>query len=242
MKFSLVLALGLLAFKAEAQRYDRGYDLSARNDFLKKGTWMAGGTANYSLHHNDKYPFLIAEGINSTGYNLEVSPAFCYMIKDNMGLGLRMDYSRNMFKLDEASLNLGDASMQIHNYHYLKHELTTRVILRNYLPIGDSKRFAMFNETQLSLGLGQGKVLNGNGDYPLGSYDSLSSFGLNVCPGLMAFADEHFAVELSVNMLGLNISHVNQTHNQVYHGSRNTTTVNFKVNVLSVGVGLYYYF
>ena len=242
MKFSLVLALGLLAFKAEAQRYNRSYDLSSRGDFLKKGTWMAGGTANYSLHHNDNYQFLIAEGINSTGYNLEVSPAFCYMIKDNMGLGLRMDYSRNMFKLDEASLNLGDASMQIHNYHYLKHELTTRVILRNYLPIGDSKRFAMFNETQLSLGLGQGKVLNGNGDYPLGSYDSLSSFGLNVCPGLMAFADEHFAVELSVNMLGLNISHVNQTHNQVYHGSRNTTTVNFKVNVLSVGVGLYYYF
>ena len=46
MKFSLVLALGLLAFKAEAQRYDRGYDLSSRGDFLKKGTWMAGGTAN----------------------------------------------------------------------------------------------------------------------------------------------------------------------------------------------------
>ena len=117
MKFSLVLALGLLAFKAEAQRYDRGYDLSSRGDFLKKGTWMAGGTANYSLHHNDNYQFLIAEGINSTGYNLEVSPAFCYMIKDNMGLGVRMDYTRNMFKLDEASLNLGEASMQIHNYH-----------------------------------------------------------------------------------------------------------------------------
>ena len=57
----------------------------------------------------------------------------------------------------------------------------------------------------------------------------------------MAFADEHFAVELSVKMLGLNISHVDQTHNQIYYGSRNSTSVNFKINVLSVGVGIYYY-
>ena len=99
----------------------------------------------------------------------------------------------------------------------------------------------MFNETQLSLGFGQGKVLNGNMEYPVGSYEQSTSFGINICPGLMAFADEHFAVEISVNMLGLSILHLDQTHNQVFHGSRNTTSVNFRVNVLSVGVGLYYY-
>ena len=57
----------------------------------------------------------------------------------------------------------------------------------------------------------------------------------------MAFADEHFAIELSVKMLGLSISHVEQTKNQVYYGSRNSTSINFKINVLTVGVGIYYY-
>ena len=181
------------------------------------------------------------EGINSVGYRLNVSPAFCYMLKDNLGLGARVEYQRGMFKLDEASLNLGDAALDISNYHILSQKVITKAILRNYIPIGDSRRFAMFNETQLSLGFGQGKVLNGNMEYPVGSYEQSTSFGINICPGLMAFADEHFAVEISVNMLGLSILHLDQTHNQVFHGSRNTTSVNFRVNVLSVGVGLYYY-
>ena len=236
-----LIALMTLAPRAGAQRYDRGYDFSKNSDYLKKGTWMMGGTGNYSIHHNDDYQLLVVEGINSVGYRLNVSPAFCYMLKDNLGLGARVEYQRGMFKLDEASLNLGDAALDISNYHILSQKVITKAILRNYIPIGDSRRFAMFNETQLSFGFGQGKVLNGNGTYPQGSYDIITNFGLNLCPGLMAFADEHFAVEVTVNMLGLNISHVDQTHNQVYHGSRNSTSVNFRVNVLSVGVGLYYY-
>ena len=236
-----LIALMTLAPRAGAQRYDRGYDFSKNSDYLKKGTWMMGGTGNYSIHHNDDYQLLVVEGINSVGYRLNVSPAFCYMLKDNLGLGARVEYQRGMFKLDEASLNLGDAALDISNSHRLSQKVITKAILRNYIPIGDSRRFAMFNETQLSLGFGQGKVLNGNMEYPVGSYEQSTSFGINICPGLMAFADEHFAVEISVNMLGLSILHLDQTHNQVFHGSRNTTSVNFRVNVLSVGVGLYYY-
>ncbi len=238
--FAIVM-LTALAFEVGAQRYDRGYDFSHSGVFVKKGTWMAGGTANYSIHHNDDFEFLVADNINSVGYRLSVSPAFSYMIKDNLGIGLRMEYSRSMFKLDTAAVNVAGTAISVKNYHMIKQMFTTKAILRNYIPIGDSKRFAMFNETQLSFGFGQGKVLNGNGQYPQGSYDIITNFGINLCPGLMAFADEHFAVEVSVNMLGLNISHVDQTHNQVYHGSRNSTSLNFRVNVLSVGVGLYYY-
>ena len=59
---SLTLALG-----AGAQRYDRGYNLSNSGSFVKKGTWMAGGTASYSFHDNEDYNLLIIEDINSTG-------------------------------------------------------------------------------------------------------------------------------------------------------------------------------
>lgn len=238
----LVALLSTLSFGAAAQRYDRGYDFSSSGAFLKKGTWMVGGTASYSLHQNDNYEFLVADNINSIGYRLNVSPAFSYMVKDNMGMGMRVDYSRNMFRLDTAAVNLAGTAIPFKNYHVLKQTVTVKAIVRNYIPIGDSKRFAMFGETQLSFEFGKGKVLNGNLPYPKGSYNIDNSFGINICPGLIAFADDHFAVEVSANMLGLRLTNTRQLQNQVYQGSRSSTYFNFRVNVLSVGVGLYYYF
>lgn len=240
--FTLTVALLMtLALDAGAQRYDRGYDLSNPNVFIKKGTWMFGGTANYSLHDYDNFSFAVVENINSTGYMLKVSPAFSYAVKHNMGLGLRVDYGRNMMKLDTAAVNFGDIGLSVKDYHLINHKVSAKAILRNYIPLGNSKRFAMFNETQLSVGFGQGKVMDGHGENVAGSYDKLTNFGINICPGLMAFFTENMTVELNVNMLGLNVNHVDQTHNQVYHGSRNTTSVNFKINILSIGFGLYYY-
>ena len=58
---------------------------------------------------------------------------------------------------------------------------------------------------------------------------------------LVAFASEHLAVEFNVNMLGLSIENTDQTHNQVWKGNQHKTSVNFRVNVLSIGFGLYYY-
>ena len=215
-----IISLTVLALGAGAQRYDRGYSMSNSGSFVKKGTWMAGGTASYSFHNNEDYNLLIIEDINSTGYGVNVSPAFCYMVRNNMGIGMRVEYGRNMLKLDDAHVDIEDVSLDVKDYHWIKQMINAKFILRNYIPLGDSKRFAMFTESQLSFGYGQAKVMN---------------------PGLMAFADEHFAIELSVKMLGLSINHVEQTKNQVYYGSRNSTAINFRINVLTVGFGLYYY-
>lgn len=243
-KTFVIAAMALLCMgqtKALAQRYDRGYDMSQQVTFVEKGSWMVGGTANYSLHNMDNYSFLVIDGINSTGYGLSVSPAFCYMVKDNMGVGFRMDYDRNMFKVDSAEIDVADVGISVRNYHMLSHKFTGMAILRNYIPLGNSTRFAMVNETQMSIGRGQGKVIDGHSENIAGTYETPSSFGINLCPGMLAFANRHLAVEFSVNMLGFNISKTDQIHNQVATGRRSTTSVNFKVNILSVGFGMYYY-
>ena len=60
----MLSVLGVLS--AQAQRYDRGFDLNSTT-FTKKGTWMIGGQVAYSTHKNEDYHFLIIEDINSTG-------------------------------------------------------------------------------------------------------------------------------------------------------------------------------
>lgn len=241
MLISAAMVLLLGSTVANAQRYDRGYDMSHQSSYVKKGTWMVGGAAKYSLHNMQNYKIAVVEGVNSMGYNLVASPAFCYMRADNFGIGMRFEYGRNMTKIDSASVNIAGIGLSLDNYHSINHDFNTKAIMRNYIPFGDSKVFAMIAETQLSLGWGQSKIACNNAPGVLGTYAQSSSIGLNICPGMMAFASDHLAVEFSVNMLGLKLTRTEQVHNQVVSGKFNSTSVNFKINILSVGFGLYYY-
>ena len=92
----LILSL-LLPLSAWGQKFDRGIDMSNQPVFVQKGTWMVGGGASWALHSNDKARLLVIEGINSTGYTMSISPAACYMVKDNLGVGMRAGYKRDMF-------------------------------------------------------------------------------------------------------------------------------------------------
>jgi hypothetical protein len=65
------------------------------------------------------------------------------------------------------------------------------------------------------------------------------SLGLN--PGMVAFVNNHLAIEVNVGMLGLQYKHTEQIHNQVYTGDLKSTQINFKVNILSIGFGVSYY-
>lgn len=88
---TLTILFTSLVASATAQRYDRGFERNP-STFIEKGTWMVGGTVAYSTHRNDNYRFIIVDDINSNGYRLAFSPVFCYMVRDNMGVGMRFSY------------------------------------------------------------------------------------------------------------------------------------------------------
>jgi hypothetical protein len=59
---------------------------------------------------------------------------------------------------------------------------------------------------------------------------------------LIAFLSESLAVELNVGIFGVNYSWNDQLRNQVIGGHSDSTSAGFMVNLLSLGVGLSYYF
>lgn len=241
----LILSIVMLCIagvvSVRAQRYDRGFDLNSTT-FIEKGTWMIGGKVDYSTHSNTDYRFLIIEDINSDGYRFTASPVVTYMIRDNMGIGVRFGYGRNKLHINTANINIEDININVNDYYSLSHDFTGMVVYRNYIPLGNSKRFALFNETQLAVGLGQAKIINGRDKVNIkGTYEESLSLSLGLNPGLIAFVNDHMAVEVNVGMLGLQYNSVDQIHNQVYTGSREATQINFKVNVFSIGFGLAFY-
>ena len=237
-----MLCVAGVGMNTRAQRYDRGLELNSTT-FVEKGTWMVGGQISYSTHSNDNYRLLVIENINSDGYRFAVSPMVCYAIRDNMSVGARFAYGRNKLHVDTADLSIEEISINVMDYFSLSHDFTGMLVYRNYIPIGGSKRFAIFNEMQLALGLGQAKLVNGRNKESIeGTYEKSMSLKLGFNPGLVAFATENLAVEVNVGMLGLQYDKVDQVHNQVYKGSREAAQLNFKVNIFSIGFGLAYYF
>ena len=163
------------------------------------------------------------------------------MIRDNMGLGMRFGYGRNLLSVDSASINIENVGINVKDYFSLSHDFSAMAVYRNYIPLGSSKRFALFNEMQLAYGAGEAKIIDGHGTNIIGSYEKSHSLSLGINPGMIAFINDHLAVEFNVGMLGLQYNNVNQIHNQVSNGSRDATQINFKVNILSLGFGLAYY-
>lgn len=216
---------------------------SRTNNFVPKGQWIFGGSVSYSTHTNDDYDFLVVEDMNSEGYTVRVAPFVAYALRDNMALGARFIYSRTLLKVDGASVSMGDAdtgvNLSVDGYYVLRHSYEGAVIWRNYIPLGRSKRFAIFTDIQLSAGGIQGKYAEGQ---PVrGTYETGYSVGLGVTPGLVAFATNNMAFEVSVGVMGINYSSVEQLHNQVSSGNRTTSNMSFKVNILSIGLGVAFY-
>ena len=226
----------------EEQRARRGLT-DVTTEFVPRGQWIFGGTASYSTHSNDSYRFLIIEGIESVGYTFRVSPMVAYALRPNMALGGRFIYSRTLFKLDAADLKFGDAEtgtdISIRDFYALRSSFQVAAVWRQYIPLGKSKRFALFNEMTLAGGGIQAKFTN---DSPVrGTFESGYSLSLGIAPGIVAFATNNMAIEVNVGVMGFSYNNVKQVHNQVSVGRRSSSMLNFKVNLLSIGLGMAFY-
>ena len=237
--------LFLGAICAEAQHYDRGYETVPSSPFVKKGTWLLGGTVRYSQHVNDNYSLLVINGINSNGFRVSANPKLMYMFRDNMGAGIRFSYDRSMLDLESADLSISEITMNAKDCYQIQHKYSAYAVYRAYIPyipFGNSKRVAMFADLLFGGSYKQGKTFNAGGEYVVGTYGQKYALELAVEPGLVAFLSERLAVELNVGIFGVSYGWNDQLRNQVIGGHSDSTSAGFMVNLLSLGVGLSYYF
>ncbi len=213
------------------------------NVFIPHGVWGVGGSVAYSTHTNDNYKILLVDGVNSDGYSFQVSPMCTYSYANNQSAGARFVYKRSLLKIDNASLSFGDeesgVDLKLKDFYSLSHSYEVQAIMRQYIPIGENKRFALFNELQLGVGGSQSKFAY---DSPVkGTYSASQDYSLGLAPGIMAFASNRVVVEVSVGVLGLSYKKTKQVHNQVTVGELENRNLNFKVNLLSIGFGIGFY-
>ena len=233
----------------DVQPFDRGIGISTTT-FIPKGTVGAGVAFSYNNYN-------LGQGVADAGYSAlfsligdvhgtmqtwGVAPWLSYFIADNFSLGVRFDYDRSQFGLGNASIALGDlANFSISDYYFLKHSYTGAITGRYYIPIANSKRFAMFTELRAIGGYGQSETYKTEGDQKYGTYQDIYKFELGLVPGIAVFVTNDVAVEMSVGLLGFNYNKTVQTTNQVDVSVMESSGANFKINPLSLSLGLSFY-
>lgn len=227
------------------ERYSKAaYDREVQKImFIPKGIISVGTAFSYRETSADDYEFLVVDDILGSMYSFKVSPHVGYFIKDDLSVGARFTYNRSMFKLYNTSLSLTeDLNFSIENFYTVRHSYLGSVYMRNYIGLDRTRRFALFSEVRLSVGGGQGKVMQGSGDDITGTYQNVFQVELGVMPGLCAFVTNAVAVEASVNVLGLSYKKVTQIENQVYESGLETSGANCKVDIFSINIGMSFYF
>lgn len=228
-----------MGISARAEDFNRGIELYT---FVPKGEWIVGSSVSYSEFNGKNYKFLVIDGFDSDGYTFKVSPVVAYALRDNFALGARFSYARGLSKVDHLSLSLDeDTSFSLDDIYSLRHSYSGIAIMRNYISLGTSQRFALYNELQLKLGGSQAKLINGRGENLVGTYESTRDIGIGLSPGLVAFVNNYTAVELSVGVLGFEYSKTKQKTNQVYVGERSSGSASFRINIFTISLGIAFY-
>lgn len=220
------------------RRKNRGVS-NLQNEFVPKGQWVFGGSISYSTHTNNNYTFLIVEDIKSNGYQFKLSPILGYAYAKNSLVGVRFGYSRGLTQLDNAALVI--TSLDNAFYYSLKQSYNVEALWRKYIPLGQSKRFALFAEVGLAMGGSQKKLAAGPKESISGVYENSFDLSLGVNPGVSAFLTNNMAIEVNIGVFGFNYSNTRQVGNQVVVGGTSSSQMNFKVNIFSIGLGASFY-
>jgi len=220
--------------------FSRGLDKPV--SFVPKGQWITGISVSYQQASADNYQFLILEKLSGDGYTFKISPMALYAFKDNLAAGGRFSYSRTMTRVDDGDLVLdSETSYDIDHLYSISHSYHAIGVFRNYISLGGSSRFGIFNEVQLQVGGGQSKLANGTGESLTGTYERTFGVDVGVAPGFIMFLSNYSALEVNVGVLGFSYTDVHSTTDQIYRASRSTSSANFKINLFSITFGVAFY-
>lgn len=218
-------------------RYDRGlYNYL----FIPKGQWAIGLQAAYGEFHSDDVQILkFLKDFNFDGKQFSLKPSVSYFITNNQAVGLRFNYTYGKADLGSLSVDIDDdLSFNLHNVTYNASNFSVGFFYRNYVGLSSVKRFAVFNDVEISVGGGRSRFKRYYNDELRDTKTNISEIALNFSPGLCVFVMDNISFNVSFGVFGLKFRNEKQTTNGVEDGKRFSSGANFKFNLFNINFGL----
>lgn len=217
-----------------------------QNTFVPKGQWITGVSVSYAQSSQNKYQFLVFENLSGDTYTFKVTPMLLYSFADNLAAGMKFGYTRTKLDLTDGSFILdSETTFDADNINAISQNFYAIGAFRNYISLGNTSRFGVFNELQLELGGGQSRISNFTGDgdnrHLTGTFERNFSLNIGLTPGFIMFLNNYSAIEVSVGVLGFGYTHTKAITDRVNISRRNSKHANFKINLFSVQFGMAFY-
>lgn len=204
---------------------------------LTKGSWFTGINLSVSEQSSENPSSLFQQVESLDRISYKVSATGGYFIRDLWMLGGRLKYESSESDTGYSE----DADKK--RIRAVNRFTSFGFIMRNYLPLGETGRFSLFVETGLEFGFGKEIVQTTLDDDIDRKITKTYGLDLGVTPGLMAFVDKGVAIEASVNIIGLSASWGDYNFNSGERtGDTSSVDLDFSIKLLTLYIGLTYYF
>lgn len=218
-------------------RFDRGlYNYL----FIPKGQWAFGLTASYSqFNANDVQILSYLTDFDFDGKQYSIRPTVSYFFKNNQSIGFRFGFTRRRGNLGRLAVDFDeDLSFDIRDVRYASTDYAFGAFYRNYVGLGTMKRFAVFNEVDLTVATGSSRFVRSYNSQPRDTRTTSTEVSLNFSPGLCVFVMDNVNFNVSFGVFGIKVVKENQTTDNIYEGSRLSSGANFRFNIFNINFGL----
>lgn len=245
-RFLLLATLTILICGSlEAKRIDRGLG-NPYSVYIPQGTFSLGAAVGYNQYN--------AAGATSSagatllnvvtdvdgGVRVWNASANAYLfVADNMAVGLRLGYTNTQVDVNNA--NLMDA-LKLSNKHVVNSMFSGALAFRAYMPLFNSKIFALFAEARLTGGFGYGKDYAQTERGKEGTYSDLFQLSLGLYPGVSVFLADFVSLEVSLPLLEGGHEWNLQVKGQAHDSSLTHGFFNYKPNLLGLNLGVIFHF
>ena len=234
-----IMAQGEEADSIKQNAYTLMTDYYKKNfyPFVKGNAYVGFG---FSLVDKDQKndQGLFIKTLDGKDLSLSITLKGGYFISNYSMVGANVIYDRDEFVgqviLENDTINRNSVSRLA----------TITPVIKSYFPLTKDHRLSFFNE--LGFGFGFGKTVsrdtkNIDEITKVNSEEFVFSIGLS--PGINFFAIENFSFEIQLNnLIGYTYKQSNQTTNETEESKVTTNNVNFNIDLLSLRIGLAYYF
>lgn len=221
-------------------RYDRGLFNFL---FIPKNTWHFGVTASYGEFSTSDLQMLdLVSDVDLGAHTFSIKPYVSYFIKNNLSVGVRMDYTRSNANIDSFKLDIDeDMNFNLHDIMYRSESYRAAIFMQQYMGITRRGRFGIYNEVELSFASGNSDFNRPYNGELRKTHTTNMEARLTFSPGVCVFVMENVSFNVSFGVFGFHLKNEKQTVDGVENGNRFTSGANFKINLfnLSFGIGVH---
>ncbi|MCM1309628.1 MAG: hypothetical protein NC301_01210 [Bacteroides sp.] len=207
---------------------------------VPRGQWNFGLTASYGELNTDDIQLLgMLTDVSLKGKTYAVKPSVHYFFRHNQSIGLKVVYTHAEGGINSLGLDIDDdMSFHLSDVEYLSTTYSGAVTYRNYVGLNRSKRFAVFNEVDLSFTSGTSDFTRLYNSEPKRTHTRINEIALNFSPGVSVFIMENVSFNLSFGVFGVKYRKEHQFTNGIDEGTRISSGANFRFNIFNINFGL----